>query len=120
MSWLKNEKTKVIEKEMFEKAIEDEPMELEAEHKRLEREERLERMKEKKKRFSTRRMVRGVIEDIMEDVVGYADQEMAREIIGNILTVVDEEAKINNMIMELERGPPGMEEKLEARLRKRR
>ena len=109
-----------MEKETFEKVIENEPMELETEPERLEKEERLARMKEKQRRFATRRMVRGVLDEVIGEVIGYADLEMAKEIMDNILEVVNEEAKINNMILELKRGPPGMEEKLEARLRTRR
>ena len=120
MDWVRKERVKLAEKESFEKEIEDEPMEMESEPERLEREERVCRMKAKKKRFASRRMTKEILEEVMDDVVRHADMEMMKDIMSKVLERVDTETRINRMVQELEQGPPGLEEKLEERLRTRR
>ena len=58
MTWVKKEQEKVAEKDSFEKAIEDEPMEMETEHDRLEKEQRIARMMARQKSFASKRLVK--------------------------------------------------------------
>lgn len=110
----------MAEKVSFEKAIEDEPMEMETEQDRLEKEQRIARMLARQKSFASKRLVREILDDVMDKVISHADVEMVKEMLDRVLEEVDEEIKLNKILKDLEQGPPGMEEKLESRLRTRR
>ena len=61
-----------------------------------------------------------MIDDILKKVINKADEDMMKEILEEVIEKAREDAKLNSIILELERGPPGMEERLEERLRTRR
>ena len=96
--------------------VEDEAMVVEDSN--LEKEARLERMEIRKKQFLSRNMAWGMLTEIIERVINYRNQELATNMLNNIVNNVMEEVNINRMVKELEAGGPKMKEKMEGKLRK--
>ena len=117
-SWLTEEKAKVIEMDTFEEKENtmDREIQLEVKEMDLDREDRLHRVKKRQKEFMTRRMVQGIIDDLVVDVSRYRQVQMVTWVLEEMLDNVGEHAMVNRVYQEvLDFGPTAMS-KLEGKV----
>ena len=115
-SWLKDEKAKVMEMDMFEEKVNtmDKEIQMEVTEMDLDKEDRLCRVRNRQKEFWTRRMVKEVVEGVLEDVTRFRTTQGVNMVLEGVLEVVVEHALVNTLYKEVLNSGPGAMDKLES------
>jgi hypothetical protein len=120
-SWVGAEQQKVAEMDRFEERASriDKEVLMEVVETDLDRENRLERVKTRQQEFWTRKMVKKVLEEVMDRARQYRATEMSKLIVGDMIVDVWEHAMVNKMFKDVLDSGSGAVNKLETKLQRR-
>ena len=82
----------------------------------LDRENRLERVKTRQQEFWTRKVVKNVLEEVMDRARQYRATEISKMIVGDMIVDVWEHAMVNKMFKDVLDSGSGAVSKLETKL----